>query len=376
MGHPKYLWQRKEWPNLTWQSEPLLESLGQARKAQGSITAQADLIGLEEQAKILVEEAFTTAAIEGEKLDKDSIRSSVAKRLGLPTAGLPSSAREVDGLVAMLIDATSQYVKPLNEKRLFGWHAALFPTGYSGLHKILVGNWRKHKEPMQVVSGPESKRKIHFEAPLSNEVKREMKEFLSWWTRPPQMDGLLRAGVAHLWFVTVHPFEDGNGRIARALTDMALAQDEKTGRRLYSLSSQISAERADYYDILERSQKESCDITEWLQWFLGLFIRAIRNSEGTIGLALSVAKFWKTHSQSALNERQLKVVNRLLEAGPGGFEGDMTNRKYVSLTKVSPETAKRDLKELEGRKILKRNEAGGRSVSYSIEWSLLEPRKK
>lgn len=376
MGHPKYLWQRKEWPNLTWQSTPLLELLGQARKAQGRITAQADFIGLEEQARILVEEAFTTAAIEGEKLDKDFLRSSVARRLGLPTAGIvPSSAQQEDGLVAMLFDATSQHGKTLDKERLFGWHAALFPTGFSGFHKILVGNWRKHKEPMQVVSGPEGRRRVHFVAPPSKQVKHEMKKFLNWWNHPLQMDGLLRAGVAHLWFVTVHPFEDGNGRIARALTDMALAQDEKTGRRLYSLSSRISAERKDYYDILERTQKQGCNITEWLQWFLGLFTRAIKNSEGTIELALSIAKFWKTHSQSVLNERQLKVVNRLLEAGPGGFEGGMTNRKYVGLTKVSPETAKRDLKELEDRKILKRNEGGGRSVSYSIEWSRLEPSK-
>jgi Fic family protein len=370
MGHPNYVWQRRDWPKLTWKSDPLLEALGQARKAQGRIFAQADFIGLEEQAKILVEEAFTTSAIEGEKLDKNTIRSSVAKRLGLPTAGLPSSARGVDGLVATLIDATTQYGKTLDEKRIFGWHAALFPTGYSGLHKIEVGNWRRSEGPMQVVSGPEGRQKIHFEAPPTKQVKEEMKKFLKWWNHPPPLDGLLRAGVAHFWFVTIHPFEDGNGRIARGITDMALAQDEKTGRRLYSLSSQINHERDDYYAVLEHSQKGDCDITDWLQWFLGLFVRGVDRSEKTIELALSIAKFWKAHSQSALNERQLKVIHRLLEAGPGGFEGGMTNRKYVSVTKVSPETAKRDLKDLEDRNIFKRNEGGGRSVSYSLRWEL------
>jgi Fic family protein len=375
MGHPKYIWQRQDWPRLKWQSSPLLELLGQARKEQGRVIAQADFIGLQEQAKILVEEAFTTSAIEGEKLDKDTIRSSVAKRLGLSNAGLPATERAVDGLISVLTDATSQYEKTLNEKRLFGWQAALFPTGYSGFHQIDVGKWRTSKEPMQVISGPEGRKKVHYEAPPSKNVKLEMAQFLEWWNSPPPLDGLIRAGMAHFWFVTIHPFEDGNGRLARALTDMALAQDEKTGRRLYSLSSQINKERNDYYDILESSQKGACDITEWLEWFLGLFIRSVSASKETIDTALSIAKFWKTHSQSALNKRQLKAVNLLLEAGPGGFEGGMTNRKYVNLTKVSPETAKRDLKELEDRAILTRNEGGGRSVSYSIVWEKITKRR-
>jgi Fic family protein len=364
----KYIWQKEGWPNLKWDSSALIELLGQARKAQGKIIAQADFIGLEEQAKILVEEAFTTSAIEGEKLDRNTIRSSVAKRLGLPTAGLPKIERAIDGLVAILTDATSNHSVALNDKRLFGWHAALFPTGYSGFQKIIVGNWRKAEEPMQVVSGPEGKRKVHFEAPPSKALKEEMKVFFKWWNAPPAMDGLLRAGIAHFWFVTIHPFEDGNGRLGRALTDMALAQDEKTGRRLYSLSSQINTERNDYYDILERSQKGSLDGTEWLSWFLGLFVRAVNSSKETIDTALSIAKFWQTNSQVALNERQLKAVNRMLEAGSKGFQGGMTNRKYVGLNKVSSETAKRDLHDLESRGILKRNPGGGRSVSYSINW--------
>jgi Fic family protein len=367
----KYIWQSAEWPALGWKSDLLLELLGQARKVQGRVIAQADFIGLEEQAKILVEEAFTTSAIEGEKLDRDVILSSVARRLGLPIAGLPASERGVDGLVTILTEATSQYEKLLTEERLFAWHAALFPTGYSGLHKINVGNWRKGDKPMRVVSGPTGREKVHFEAPPAKAVSKEMNSFLKWWNDPPRIDGLLRAGIAHFRFITIHPFEDGNGRLARALTDMALAQDEKTGRRLYSLSLQINQERNDYYETLEISQKGSCDISNWLSWFLGLFIRSINRSKETIDLALSIAKFWKLHSQSALNARQLKAVNRLLEAGPNGFEGGMTNRKYVSLNKVSPETAKRDLHDLEIKGILKRNHGGGRSVSYSLSNELL-----
>lgn len=365
----RYIWQAREWPNLKWQSDKLLELLGQARKAQGQIMAQADFIGLEAQANILTEEAFTTAAIEGEKLDRNSIRSSVARRLGLSTAGLPKPQRNVDGLVEMLADATHNYSTPLAEKRLFGWHAALFPTGYSGLQKITVGNWRKGNEPMQVVSGPISKETVHFEAVHAQYVKSEMKNLLNWWNKPPaSLDGLIRAGLAHFWFVTIHPFDDGNGRIARALTDMALAQDEKTGRRLYSLSSQIIQERDQYYEVLEKAQKSSCDVTEWLTWFFGMFIRSIDGSKEVINKALTTAKFWQTHSQIKLNERQLKVINKLLEAGREGFEGGLTNRKYVTINRVSRETAKRDLAELEEKGILKRNKGGGRSVSYSLKF--------
>lgn len=365
----KYVWQQQDWPNLRCRSDDLLELLGQARKAQGQIISQADFIGLEAQAKILVEEAFTTSAIEGEKLDRNSIRSSVARRLGLPTAGLSPTQRNIDGLVEMLMDATTRHSESLTNKRLFGWHNALFPTGYSGLRNIVVADWRKRDEPMQVVSGPIGREKIHFEAVPAKTVSSEMKRLLKWWNQPPEgLEGLIRAGLAHFWFVTIHPFEDGNGRMARALTDMALAQDEKTGRRLYSLSSQINQERDDYYEILEKSQKSNCDVTEWLRWFLGIFIRSIESSQGVITKALTIAKFWQTHSQSALNERQRKAINRLLEEGPGGFEGGLTNRKYVSLNRVSRETAKRDLADLENRGIVKRNEGGGRSVSYALKF--------
>lgn len=363
----KYVWQRSDWPNFKWESDQLIELLSQARKLQGQVLGHAQFVGLEVQANILTEEAITTSAIEGEKLDKDSVRSSVARRLGLSVSGLSPQGRHIDGLVDMLLNATQKHTEPLTAQRLFGWQAALFPTGYSGVHKITVGSWRKNAEPMQVISEKQGKVTVHFEAPPSDQVSEEMKVFLKWWNGPSKkIDGIIRAGIAHFWFVTIHPFEDGNGRIARAITDMALAQDEQTGCRLYSLSAQIVAFRDDYYTVLESCQKKNTDLTEWLSWFLKMFCQAIERSGGLISKALIIAKFWQRHNQSEFNARQRKVINRLLEAEPEGFTGGMTNRKYVSLTKVSRETAKRDLAELEEKGVLKRSEGKGRSVSYSI----------
>jgi len=337
------------------------------RQAQGRILVQAGLVGLEEHAEMIVEEAFSTAAIEGENIDRNLIRSSVAKRLGLPTAGLPPEGRHVDGLVELLMDATQNHREPLTTNRLHGWQAALFPTGFSGIQKIQVGRWRKGEDPMQVISGPPGREKIHFLAPPSSQVPTEMKVFLRWWQHPPKnLDGLLRAGIAHFWFVTIHPYEDGNGRIARAITDMALSQDEDSSRRLYSLSKQIVSERMEYYEVLEKSQKNECDITKWLQWFLETYTKAIHASEQTIKKATFIAKFWQHFSSHTLNGRQLKVVKKLLEAEPKGFEGGLTNKKYVSITKVSRETAKRDLVDLENKGLLKRNPGKGRSISYSL----------
>ncbi|HEY8269661.1 MAG TPA: Fic family protein [Pseudobdellovibrionaceae bacterium] len=366
---PIYVWQKSDWPNFIWDSEQLLEDLGQARKLQGKILGFANFVGLEAQANLLAEEAMTTSAIEGEKLNKDSVRSSVARRLGLSTSGLPPQQREIDGLIEMLMDATSNHQSRLTAKRLFGWQAALFPTGFSGLRKIAVGTWRKGTQPMQVISGRLGKEKIHFEAPPSSQVAKEMKAFFDWWEGPSKkLDGIIRAGIAHFWFVTIHPFEDGNGRIARAITDMALAQDEQTGCRFYSLSSQIVFERNAYYDILEASQKKNSDLTLWLKWFLKMFCLAIEKSEGVVAKALNIARFWQLHNQAEFNSRQIKIINRLLEAEPEGFEGGMTNRKYVGLTKVSRETAKRDIAELEEKGVLKRNSGKGRSISYSLSF--------
>jgi len=368
----RYIWQHADWSNFTWQSDHLLDAVSKARFIQGKLLSKVNALGMklsrEAQAEILTEEAVQTAAIEGETLDRDSVRTSVSKRLGLPIAGLPAADRHVDGLVDVLMDATMYYKKPLTGKRLKSWQAALFPTGFSGLRRIRVGKWRG-SEPMQVVSGPIGHERIYFEAPPSNMIDTEIRKFISWWEKGSvKMDGLLRAGIAHFRFITIHPFEDGNGRIARALTDMALAQDERLSTRFYSLSSRSMAERNDYYDILERCQKGDREITQWLKWFLGCFQRAVEDSQTLISKALSKAEFWQQHGQTTLNDRQRKVINRLLDAGRDGFEGGLTTRKYVSMAGVSRATAFREISDLLKKRILLQNEGRGRSVSYGIRW--------
>jgi Fic family protein len=362
----KYIWEQKNWPKFIWDNSKIIDLLSSARKIQGKILAQTDAIGLETQAQILIADVKETSAIEGEKLDINLIRSSVARRLGLSTAGLPSEQRNIEGLVDMLLDATQNFDKSLTAKRLKGWQAGLFPTGYSNIHKIVVGDWRNSKEPMQVISGRIGKEIIHYEAPPSKYVSKEMEVFLDWFNSKPKIDGLIRAAVAHFWFVTIHPFDDGNGRVARAITDLALAQDEKIDKRCYSLSSQISKDRESYYLILEKNQKGELDITLFLIWFFKTYIRAIKNSEAIIGRAVIVGNFWKTHGNLDLSQRQKKVLQKLLECEPDGFVGGMTNRKYVGLTKVSPASAKRDLADLEEKGLVKRNESKGRSISYSL----------
>lgn len=374
----RYIWQSAHWPELSWKSEPLLPLVSKARMAQGKLMAQVAGLGFgldkEAQAEILIEETLKTSAIEGERLSRESVRSSVARRLGLPTAGLVSANRAVDGLVEVLIEATKNYDRPLTAQRLKSWQAALFPTGYSGLARIRAGKWRGSSHPMQVVSGAVGREKVHFEAPPGESVEKEMTRFLSWWRESrAHNDGLLRAGLAHFYFVTIHPFEDGNGRIARVLTDMALAQDEKLSMRCYSLSSQIMEERGEYYDVLERCQKGNGDVTHWLEWFLGCHVRAVEGSEELIGDVLTKARFWQVHGKTPMNERQRKVVNRLLDAGKGGFEGGLTSRKYVSMARTSRATAYREISELLGNGVLHQNLArGGRSVSYELNWSAAE----
>lgn len=368
------IWQLKSWPRMTWKSEALLPLLGKARLAQGDLLGRVRRLGFElgekAQADVLTEEAITTSAIEGERLNRQAVRSSVARHLGLSSVGLGPATRSVDGLIEVLLNATQNYQEALTAGRLKGWHASLFPTGYSGLHKIRVGEWRGH-EPMRVVSGPVGKEKIHYEAPPGERVRKEMKQFLSWWElESKQTDGLLRAGLAHFYFVTIHPFEDGNGRIARALTDMALAQDEKLGVRYYSLSSQIMEEREDYYRVLEKSSKtDGVDVTDWLVWFLKCYQRAIERSDTILEHVLAKADFWQRHAQTIMNERQKKVLNRLLDAGEGGFQGGLTTRKYVSMAKVSRATAFREISELVEKGILTENPAKGRSASYGLKWS-------
>jgi Fic family protein len=369
----RYIWQFPTWPEFRWDSTVLLKLLGDCRFQQGSLLAQMRELGFELQqqarAEVLIEEALKTSEIEGVRLDMRAVRSSVARRLGLPSAGMPEVNNSLaDGVVEILLDATQNHGRKLIAGRLFGWHAALFPTGYSGIHKIRVAAWRDDRQgPMQVVSGPIGREKVHYQAPPADRLKDEMKRFFRWWHKSRnEMDGILRAGVAHLWFVAVHPFDDGNGRIARTLTDMALAQDENLATRCYSLSSQIMAERDAYYKILERTNKQDGDITEWLRWFLTSMSRAVLNSNRLLSSVMQKARFWKRHAQTDLNNRQRKALNRLLDAGPGGFEGGLSNRKYAGMTHVSRATAQRELADLVKKGILRQNPAGGRSASYSL----------
>ncbi|MCU0289522.1 MAG: Fic family protein [Acidobacteria bacterium] len=365
-----YIWQYDNWPNFTWQYERLLEALGKTRFTQGKLLCKIQGLGfslsLETQAAVLTEEAIKTASIEGQELNRDSVRSSVARHLGLSTVGLPIPDRHADGLVEMLLDAAVNYNKPLTAERLQGWQAALFPTGYSGLHRIRTGEWRG-PQPMQVISGPIGKEKIHFEAPPADRIEKEMEKFFAWWTESMgKIEGLLRAGIAHFYFITIHPFEDGNGRIARALTDMALAQDEKSTIRFYSLANRIMTEREKYYDILEQTQKGNGDITAWLLWFLGCLERAIEYSETLVNTVLIKANSWQKYADVEFSRNQRKVINRLLDAGPSGFEGGLTTRKYVSMTKVSRATAYREISDLVTRGILAPNEGKGRNISYRL----------
>lgn len=371
----KWIWQKEQWPRFTWQADILLPLISKARLVQGKLLAKVNGIGFElsreASADVLTEEAMKTSEIEGEILNRDSVRSSVAKHLGLSTFGLPEPGREVDGLVDVLVDATRNYSKPLTAERLKSWQAALFPTGRSGLFRIQTGEWRTSEDPMQVISGGMRQQRVHFEAVPGLSVEKEMQQFLAWWEfSNGQEDGLVRTGIAHFYFITIHPFEDGNGRIARALTDMALAQDEKTPIRFYSLSSQIMKERKQYYDILERCQKADLDITAWLYWFLGCYTRALDGATKLVAKVLAKATFWQHFGHVSLNERQRKVVNLLLNAGIGGFEGGLTTRKYVSIAKASRATAFREIDDLVEKGLLVQNPTKGRSTSYDLNWAV------
>lgn len=368
----EYIWQKKKWAEFTWDLEEVYQTLMGAKKSQGYILAQSNFFDLKELAEIIIEEAVNTSSIEGEILDRNLVRSSVAKRLGLSTAGLPEVKKNTDGVVEVLMDATVNHEDDLLEERLFSWHAALFPTGHSGMHKIKVAAWRESGTPMEVVSGQPGKEKVHYVAPDSKDVSVEMKKFIQWWNSPPiKLDGIVRAAIAHFWFISIHPFEDGNGRIARCLTDMALAQEEKSSKRLYSLSGQVVEDKKRYYEILEKTQKGSGDITEWIVWFLKMFTRSIECSKDLIDKTVFVGKFYEKISSLKLNERQAKVVVKLVECLPEDFKGGLSNKNYVSIAKTSPESAKRDLKDLLDKDILILNEGGGRSTSYRLNRSLV-----
>lgn len=371
-SRPRWIWQQSTWPQFVWDSAALTPALSKARRAQGEVAGIARVLdsGLDAstQAEILAVEAMTTSAIEGEKLDLSALRSSIARHLGLPTAGLPRPSRSVDGLVEVLLDATLSHRRPLSIKRLCGWQAALFPTGRSGLHEIRVGKLRG-KEPMRIVSGPVGREKIHYEAPPFRGLKSEVQSFVRWFNEPPvALDGLMRAGVAHLWFEILHPFEDGNGRVGRALLDMAMAQDERRSTRLYSLSASFMEKREEYYAALQHASTGNLDITPWLLWFFGQVEAAVHASESIVKRVLLKASFWIKHSRDGFNARQLKALNRMLDSGQEGFQGGMSNKKYAHLTDTSPATAQRDLADMVAKGCL-RLTGSGRSTRYEIAYS-------
>jgi Fic family protein len=370
----KYIWELPQWDHFSWNEAELLPLVSTARLKQGQLIQKIKALATEEldraEAKIFEEETLKTAQIEGETYNPQSVRSSIYRRLGLDYAGLPHTERHVDGLVEILFDATLHYDLPLTHKRLFGWHAALFPTGYSGLAEIKAGSYRTDSTgPMQVISGPIGKEKVHYQAPQAHLVPEEMEQFLEWWkTSKYSMEGIIRAGVAHFYFVTIHPFADGNGRIARAIADMALAQDDKLAKRYYSLSAAILSQRKAYYEVLEQSQKGTQDITSWLVWFLQCFITALDTSERLLRNIFQKSTFWDKYRNIEINAKQRKVLNLLLDAGQEGFEGGLTTRKYRGITKVSRATAARDISDLLQKGLIKQNEGQGRNVNYDINW--------
>lgn len=364
-----WIWQRPDWPEFQWDSARLAQPLAAARRAQGELTGTARLLDpdsdLQAQLEVLTSEGVATSAIEGERFDPDALRSSLARRLGLPTATLPPPLRSLEGLVDVLLDATQKLDRPLTQKMLAAWQAALFPTGRSGLSKIRVGALRG-TSPTRIVSGPAGRQRVHYEAPPRRGLEQELDRFLGWFNKPPpKMDGLLRAGLAHAWFELVHPFEDGNGRVGRALLDRALAQDENRSSRLYSLSARFMAVRNEYYHALQALSRGDLDATDWLQWFLEQVVAACGETAGTVERVLYKARFWLRHAQAGFNERQRKALNALLDAGAGGFVGGMTNKKYAHLTHISPATAQRDLAELAQSGIL-RSLGAGRGVRYEL----------
>jgi len=362
-----YIHEHPDWPRFTWDDATLGEPLARARHEQGRLLGRMESIGfdLREGAGLDMQtaELVKSWAIEGESLDPAEVRSSLAKQLGLETAGLPQTGRELDGIVEMMLDATRNAAAPLTRERLFAWHAALFPTGWSHLRRVTAGAWRSPEVgAMQVVSGAIGRERVHFEAPAAERVEGEMAAFIEWFEAGPQLDPLLKAGIAHLWLVTIHPFEDGNGRIARAVCDMALARADRTQQRFYSLSSQLETERKHYYFQLESTQKAGLDITAWLAWFLELFERAIESAKGVLEETHAKARFWQAAGTRPLNERQRKVLIRLLDH----FQGPLTTKKYAKMTACSHDTALRDIKQLVEWGLLAKNDAGGRSTNYHV----------
>ena len=362
-----FIWQRPEWPQFRQDEARLGRILAGTRHAQGKLLGRMEALGFdmrnEATLRMLTEDVVKSSEIEGEILAPDQVRSSIASRLGLDVGGLPVPDREIDGVVEMTLDATRNFAAPLTEDRLFSWHAALFPTGRSGMQRIHVGEWRDDADgPMQVVSGPIGRQRVHYGAPPAVRLAGEMSAFLEWFEDARSMEPVLAAGLAHLWFVSIHPFEDGNGRIARAIADMALARSEDSPDRFYSMSAQIRLERNAYYDILEATQRGDLDITDWQIWFLECLGRAIESARDTLAAILAKAVFWEAHASVVFNERQVNILNRLLD----GFEGKLTSSKWARMNRCSQDTANRDINDLIDRGILVRGPAGGRSTSYEL----------
>jgi Fic family protein len=366
MGY--YIHQMDNWPNFKWNNDEFVNLLSEARNLQGRLIGKMESLGFELRDEALLEtltlDVLKSAEIEGELLNPEQVRSSIAQRLGMEFAGAIMSDRNVDGMVEMMIDATRNCYKPLTTERLFDWHAALFPMGRSGIFKITVADWRKDTSgQMQVVSGAAGREKVHFQAPDADLIEKEMNRFLTWFNEENKIDLVIKAAIAHLWFVTIHPFQDGNGRITRALTDMLLAQSDKSTQRFYSMSAQIRIERKEYYEILEKTQKGDLDITEWIKWFLSCLIKALKSTDKILIRVLFKADFWNRYSKTIINERQKKILNKLLD----GFEGKLTSMKWAKIAKCSKDTAIRDINDLINKDVLQKESAGGRSTNYELK---------
>jgi len=360
----KYIYQYDNWPNFTWKEREIQSILGKVRHLQGKIFGQINVLGfsIKEDTMLttLTLDVIKSSEIEGELLNYEQVRSSIARKLGLEYAGMVYPDRNVEGVVEMMLDATQNYKKKLDEERLFAWHAALFPTGRSGMYKIDVGNYRK--EEMQIVSGAMGKEKNHYQAPPAKQVKSEMNKFLEWFNNETKLDNVIKSAIAHFWFIIIHPFDDGNGRIARAISDLLLARSDDSPQRFYSLSNQILIERKVYYATLQKVQYKNGDITEWLMWYLNCLYRALKNTEQTISKVLYKADFWDKHKNTELNARQRLMLNKLLD----GFTGKLKTSKWAKITKCSQDTALRDIKDLIEKGILRQEKSGGRSTNYEL----------
>jgi Fic family protein len=362
-----YIYQKEGWASFKWNNEKLLSLLGKVRNLQGKLVGKMESLGFDLRNEATLEtltlDVIKSNEIEGEILNPEQVRSSLARRLGMEISGLIPSDRDVEGVVEMMLDATQNYSIPLTKERLFDWHAALFPTGRSGMYKIIVGDWRDDSTgPMQVVSGALGKEKVHYQAPDASTIENEITQFLEWFNKNEIQDPVIKAGIAHLRFVTIHPFEDGNGRIARAITDMQLAKSDGISQRFYSMSAQISKERKQYYDVLEKTQKGTVEITSWLEWFLMCLFNALNSSNQVLGKVIYKHKFWNLNATKLQNDRQKLLLNKLLD----GFDGKLTSSKWAKIAKCSTDTALRDIQDLINKNILRKTEGGGRSTSYEL----------